>query len=319
MKKRTLNLKDSSIALLLAFVTSQLLIILGEYIISAILSICDYNKTQIVDFFSSPVGYLCTSIFQLTAFVGVFLYYCKKTTLKSESFSNKLNIKQTLIFILIGIVTSFALTQFINYYCLTLNLFNKPTAIFSYELDSISSYLISLVSLAIIPAIGEELIFRGVIFNGLKQKGTLFAVIVSSLFFTLFHFNLSQLFYPFLFGLVLGFIYGRTKNIIVPILIHFTNNALNITIQYIFGSSIFKPSILNLIFMIVGTIIYIGIIAYLFFSNYKQEKTEKESLEKDNETNQQKKSLTFKNLFTHDNIVFLLPIVFMIFIYIIIV
>jgi len=314
MKKRTLELKDSAIALLIAFLSSQLFIIIGELVCSAILATIDYSQTQINNFFNSATGYLITSIFQFMAFVLVFIYYSRRTTLKSDCFSNKINSKQSIIFIVLGIITSFALTNFINYYCLTLNLFNNPSAIFSYELNSVKNYLISLISLAIIPAIGEELIFRGIIFNSLKKKGTLFAVIVSGLFFTLFHFNLSQLFYPFLFGILLGFIFAKTKNIIVPMMIHFFNNALNVSIQYFSGSSIFKPTTLNLIFMILGVIIYIGILAYFFYINYKQESSTNNTQEKENTNKIATKS---KNLLNRDNIIFWSIIVFMIFLYII--
>lgn len=312
MEKRTLDLKDSAIALLVAFIMSQLFIILGEFIVSSILALSKYDQTQITNFFNSAIGYLITSIFQFCAFVLVFIYYTKKTTLKSECFSKKLNVKQVLLFILVGIVTSFALTNFINYYCLTLNIFNKPSALFSYELNSVASYLISLFSLALLPAIGEELIFRGIIFNGLQKKGALFAVIVSSLFFTLFHFNLSQLFYPFLFGIVLGFVFNKTNNLLVTMLIHFCNNALNLTIQYLFSSTTFKPNTLNLIIMIVGIIIYIGIIAYLFYSSYKQEKDKKENT---TEKVKQEKS----NFFSKDSLIFWAPIIFLVFLYIIII
>lgn len=317
MEKRSLNLKDSAIALILAFIASQMLIIMGELIISAILATFNYSSLQIINFFNSASGYLCTSLFQLFAFTGVYFYYCKKTNLKQKSFAQKLNLKQTVIFITLGLITCFALTNFINYYCLTLNLFNKPSATFSYKLDDISDYLISLISLAVIPAIGEELIFRGVIFNSLRQKGTLFAVIISSLFFTLFHFNISQLFYPFLFGLILGFMYSKTNNLITTILIHFINNAINISIQYFLGTTLFKPTTLNLIIMIIGVIIFIGILAYMFYLSYKQETIENNTKEGEEQKKVlQNKSKTFKNLFTRDNILFWAPIIFMIFIYI---
>ena len=309
MEKRTLTLKDSAIALLIAFLISQLFVIIGELIISAILATINYTQSQINAFFNTAFGYMLSAILQLSAFVSVFIYYCKKTSLKKDCFEKKINAKHAIIFIIIGIITSFALTNFINYYSLVLNLFNKPTTLFPYEINNIKNYLLSIVSLAIFPAIGEELIFRGIIFNGLKQKGTLFAIIVSSLFFTLFHFNLSQLFYPFLFGLILGFVYSKTKNLSIPIIIHFVNNALNISIQYFSKSESFQPNTLNLIFMILGVFIYIAIISYFFISNYKQEKQTNNSQNKNNSIKMLRK----------DMLSFWLPIVFMVFLYIILI
>lgn len=312
MEKRTLNLKDSVIALIISFVACQLMVLFGTILISTILSVFKQNNQHILDFLNGPVGYFLTSLFQFSAFVGVFIYYSRKTTVNKACFSKKINVWQMLIFILLGIVTMFALNQFINYYCLTLNFFDKPSSTFSYKLNGIKSYIFSIISLAILPAIGEELIFRGIIFNGLKQKNTLFAVIVSSLFFSLFHFNLSQLFYPFFFGLLLGFVYNKTKNIFATMIIHFINNSVNLTIQYFSNTSIFKPSTLNLILMIIGAIVFIAILSYFFISSYKDEKSnynDTQVLAKHSE----------KSLKTaQDKIIFFTPLIFMIILYIII-
>ena len=321
MEKRELNIKDSAIALIISFVACQLMVLLGQILISVTLSFFDYNTSKITNFLNSPTGCLLASLFQFFAFIGVFIYYLKKTNLKKVCFANKLNLLQTLIFIALDLITMFALNHFISYFCLTLNLFNKPTATFSYELNDAKAYIISLISLAVLPAIGEELLFRGIIFNGLKQKGTLFAVIVSSLFFSLFHFNLSQLFYPFFFVLLLGFVYSKTKNITVTILIHFINNAVNLSIQYFSKSNLFKPSIINLILMIIGAIVFIAILAYLFITSYKQQKQINTFTEENNnQINKSNTSQTKKVLVTtNDKIVFWAPIIFMIFMYIIIV
>lgn len=314
MEKRTLKLKDASIILLLAFLVTQLTVLLGKTIFSAILAIFNYSGSKISNFFAGPWGSLVLNIFQFIAFAGLFVYYYKKVSLKQHCFENKLCTKHTIIYILLGLVSMFCLSYFVNYFCLILNLFNKPSAVFSYAIDSPGVLIITLFSSALLPAVGEELIFRGLIFNGLKEKNTLFAVIVSSLFFALFHFNPSQLLYPFLFGLLLAFAYSKTKNIFVPILIHFINNLTNIILQY-FNLTIFKPSTLNIALMAVGTIIFIAILAYMFISNYKQESKQvyiKESKEKQKITN-------FSMFLKSDAFLFYAPIAFMVFLYIILI
>lgn len=321
MGKRSLNLKDTSIAFLLAFISSQLMVIFGKLIVSSILAIFSFSSTEISTFFKGDIGYLVTSLFQFLGFICVFVYYTHKTTLKKQCFASKVKPLTALIFIMLGIVSMFALTTFINYYCLTLNLFNKPTATFSYELDNLKTYLISLISLALLPAIGEELIFRGIILNSLKTKSKLFAVIVSSLLFTLIHFNLSQLFYPFLFGILLAFACLKSKNIVLPMLIHFINNAINLTIQYLSNNGTFKPSTLNLIFMIVGAILFLGLLAYLFIISYKEDKlTEqaenKESPQTKPSISENKQPYSFTTLIKSEKFLFYAPIIFMIFIYI---
>ena len=63
-----------------------------------------------------------------------------------------------------------------------------------------------LLTLTVVAApVCEELVFRGMVLGRLRQWGEPFAVISSALLFALYHGNLSQLFYTFVVGLVLGY------------------------------------------------------------------------------------------------------------------
>jgi len=66
----------------------------------------------------------------------------------------------------------------------------------------------------------EELIFRKLLFDKLGHYGDRLVIIVSAIAFGLFHGNLYQFFYAVLVGLVLGYVYSRTANIVYPIIIH---------------------------------------------------------------------------------------------------
>lgn len=314
MEKRTLTKKDASIALFVAFICAQLSLIVGKTVLSVILAYFK-NSNQIFSFFSGPWGYLTNSIFQLVAFVGVYIYYFRNTKLNTQHGQQKFNIKYCALFVGLGLLSMLCLTTFVNYFCLTLNLLNKPSAIFSFQINTPTTLILTLISSAIIPAIGEELLFRGVIFNALKEKGSLYATIVSSLFFALFHFNLSQSIYPFLFGLILGFSYAKTKNILVPMLIHFFNNATNIVLQY-FLNPVFAPSAKMLVIMIIGVLLFVLIMALLFVLSYK------ESLKEEIAPKQEKqkyKPKTFKEFIKSETFLFVSPLVFMVFLYIILV
>ncbi len=89
------------------------------------------------------------------------------------------------------------------------------------------------VSTAVIPGIVEEIMFRGIILTNLIPYGRGTAIVCSALLFGLMHMNPSQFFYTTLMGIVLGYIYVRTRSIWICVLIHFTNNALGI-LQQIF-------------------------------------------------------------------------------------
>ena len=73
----------------------------------------------------------------------------------------------------------------------------------------------------------EELLFRGIVQKSLmKNIGQFRGIIAASAIFGLVHFIPQQIVNAFFIGLILGFIYARTKSLIPVILIHAFNNAL---------------------------------------------------------------------------------------------
>ena len=126
----------------------------------------------------------------------------------------------------------------------------------------------------------EELLFRGLITTALKEKGETFAIWTSSIMFAIFHFSPLQLIYPLCFGLILSIVYLRTKNIVLPILLHFINNALSISIQYFSNSSggEFIHSTATLMYSIITLVIWIVIIRYMF-KDFKQYKSNLKALQ----------------------------------------
>ncbi|GAA4473489.1 ABC transporter permease subunit/CPBP intramembrane protease [Novipirellula rosea] len=92
--------------------------------------------------------------------------------------------------------------------------------------------------MALVPAICEELAFRGFIFGGLeRQGGRLRAVVVTAILFGISHGVLQQSIAATVMGLMLGWIALRTGSVLPGILIHFTNNALSVSLQRITESS----------------------------------------------------------------------------------
>lgn len=78
------------------------------------------------------------------------------------------------------------------------------------------------ISMCIIAPLTEEFLFRGIIFDKIRERWTIFAgLVVSSFIFGLLHFDI---FGAFFFGIVLCIIYLKTKSLFLPIGIHFLNN-----------------------------------------------------------------------------------------------
>ncbi|GAF02809.1 CPBP family intramembrane glutamic endopeptidase [Saccharicrinis fermentans] len=89
-----------------------------------------------------------------------------------------------------------------------------------------SQTIINAIIIAVIPAIGEELMFRGSLqhlFNKiLKNKH--FSVILSALLFSAIHIQFFGFLPRFILGVLFGYLMVYGRNIWLPILAHFTNN-----------------------------------------------------------------------------------------------
>jgi uncharacterized protein len=95
------------------------------------------------------------------------------------------------------------------------------------EVTTIKGLLFNIFMIAVIPAIGEEFIFRGIVLKLFRQwfGNAHVAVWISALLFSAMHMQFFG-FLPRLFlGLVLGYMFVLSRNIWVPVLAHFFNNA----------------------------------------------------------------------------------------------
>ncbi len=100
---------------------------------------------------------------------------------------------------------------------------------------SIGGLVFNLFMIALLPSLGEELVFRGVLqpLMGRFFRNAHLGIIVSSLLFGMMHLQFFSLLPMFVLGLFLGYAYYLTKNIWVPIMMHFVNNAAAIIVYYL--------------------------------------------------------------------------------------
>ncbi len=92
----------------------------------------------------------------------------------------------------------------------------------------------SLVVMAIVPALGEELVFRGIGQQKLIEitgKPAL-GIGLTGLIFSVTHFEIQRFFAILLLGLVLGLLFYWTKNLWIPIAAHFLNNGAQVFIAW---------------------------------------------------------------------------------------
>lgn len=93
------------------------------------------------------------------------------------------------------------------------------------------NFWLMLAVFAALPALCEELAFRGFILTGFEQEGrTWRAIVGSAFFFGLAHAILQQSINAFLVGIVIGYIAVRTGNILPGMLFHLVNNAITLSL-----------------------------------------------------------------------------------------
>ena len=94
--------------------------------------------------------------------------------------------------------------------------------------------LLGLVGLALMPALGEEILCRGMMFGALKQNGTVYGIFLSALLFALWHGSPVQLVHQFLIGVVMALLVHFTRTVWTSIIFHFCNNAIVIIYEFVY-------------------------------------------------------------------------------------
>jgi sodium transport system permease protein len=91
-----------------------------------------------------------------------------------------------------------------------------------------------LLVVALVPAVCEELAYRGFVLSGLRHVGHKWtAIAVTSLFFGLAHGILQQKMTTCVIGVVIGYLAVQTGSLLPCVLFHFTNNALVVLLSRI--------------------------------------------------------------------------------------
>lgn len=102
--------------------------------------------------------------------------------------------------------------------------------------DNIPQLLAGFVVIALLPAIGEELLFRGILQPRVQRltRNVHAAVWITGFVFSAIHFQFYGLIPRMLLGVVLGYLYAWSGNLWYPIIGHFTNNGFTLLLVYLY-------------------------------------------------------------------------------------
>ncbi|MCB0533417.1 MAG: CPBP family intramembrane metalloprotease [Saprospiraceae bacterium] len=107
------------------------------------------------------------------------------------------------------------------------------------QMDNVLELLANLLLIALLPALGEELVFRGIVQQQLMRRMRPWAaILLGAAVFSFIHFQFEGFLPRMLLGVVLGWLYWRSQNIWVPVGAHFVNNAFQVVGQYLYNQDL---------------------------------------------------------------------------------
>ena len=166
-------------------------------------------------------------------------------------FIKRISKKDICIFLDIGIILNFFISVLID--SLPQTSTNQYNSLMNIAISG--NFIIVLIATGILTPIIEELVFRYGIISIITSKSNNIAnnkkraIIISSVIFGIAHFNIIQSIYAILFGLLLGYIYVKTQNILASIFIHIGVNSSSVIYEFI--PNVYKPIVLCVIFILV--------------------------------------------------------------------
>jgi len=223
------KIKDALIVLIFAWVGLPLLILLMLQIVSWFIpGIKDFmNEVKNEKLIASLVLILINAvgtIFILRHFLRAYKVNWEKLGLK------KFNFLPTLGYILLGFILLSILVT--GTYWLVQLIFphfnvNQPQINEFTKAITPIDQKISLLSLVVIPAFIEEIVFRGFVFPAFSVRfGIYWGAIITSILFGLAHFQLNVIIYTLILSLILCMMYYRLRSIWPGIIFHMLNNYL---------------------------------------------------------------------------------------------
>lgn len=182
---------------------------------------------------NSALAWIALAINQIGFLIVVFLYcYFRKVEFVSVVPVKKSpNVKQWFLLPLISIATIILFLPITNLFVELLTVMGYSGTVGIPKATSIGLYFLSLFVIAILPAIGEEFLFRGPVFSSYLTKGVWWAILMSGFLFSIMHASPLQTVHQFGLGVVLAIVLLISRSIWACVFIHFFNNFVVITID----------------------------------------------------------------------------------------
>lgn len=107
-------------------------------------------------------------------------------------------------------------------------------------MENLQDLIFNILLIGVLPAIGEELLFRGVIQKRLAHhlKSPQTAIWISAIIFSAIHFQFQGFFPRMFLGALLGYLFWLGGSLWLAIIVHFINNAFQVVMYYLYRKNI---------------------------------------------------------------------------------
>ena len=115
------------------------------------------------------------------------------------------------------------------------------------NVKTLPGFAVNILMIAIIPAIGEEFFFRGILQRILTNLSRNYhtGIIITAFIFSAIHMQFYGFFPRWLLGIMFGYMFVWSGNLWLPILAHFINNSLDVLAYYLVNAKLLNPKILD--------------------------------------------------------------------------
>jgi len=206
-----------------------------EYSSLSIIVDQDYNQS-VINALKFIQLFSCLGLFILPPFF--YGYLSAENIFSNHKISRQVIILVVAIMILINPFVSFTfflnqsidIPKWLMFYDQNIYAITKAFLVMNSSVDLI----VNLLVLAILPAIGEELVFRGFLQKKIINfsKKPYLSIFFTALLFSVVHMQFEGVLPRFILGSVLGLMFYFSSNIWIPIIAHFINNALIVILSY---------------------------------------------------------------------------------------
>ena len=196
------------------------------------------SNFNLFDFMGGGASFIIGLLTQaglLLALPFLMFKYLTKFSVK-ETFNffgyKKVSYKTVLVSIALGVVVFFLNVYVSSFFNSLIEFFGYHPSSSGEQITSWGTFFLSVFSTAILPAICEESLHRGLYIKGVSDRGILRSILLSGLLFGLLHMNIEQFFYATLIGFFLGYLSWGCNSIYPCMIVHFMNNFLSVLFAF---------------------------------------------------------------------------------------